>query len=209
VQDLKALWKWWQRLAGGDDLRDYFQTAQQVGGAIRLGKAGVAIGGCQHDLRYVASGIKYPEPAKRKQLGCNLGAQTTVSEAEVEDGEIRLVKLSQRDRLGHSAGDAANFVSLVGEDLFRQIRDHQIIFGNQHLEHAHSSGMATMSPAVVPKIEAQTGLGSVLFPGAAVEGHLRLGRRHVGRPVKKSLCNFDHIKKIAARTSQMRSDDLY
>jgi hypothetical protein len=31
VQDLKALWKWWQRLAGGDDLRDNFQTAQQVG----------------------------------------------------------------------------------------------------------------------------------------------------------------------------------
>jgi hypothetical protein len=99
VQDLKALWKWWQRLAGGDDLRDYFQTAQQVGGAIRLGKAGVAIGGCQHDLRYVASGIKYPEPAKRKQLGCNLGAQTTVSEAEVEDGEIRLVKRCRKLRI--------------------------------------------------------------------------------------------------------------
>jgi hypothetical protein len=41
-----------------------------------------------------------------------------LGEAKVEDGKIRLVMLSQGDRLGHRAGDAANFVPLIDEDLF-------------------------------------------------------------------------------------------
>jgi len=44
--------------------------------------------------------------------------------------------LRQGDRLGDRASDSANFVSRVNEDFFRQIGEHQVVFGNQDLEHA-------------------------------------------------------------------------
>jgi hypothetical protein len=115
---LKAFGKWRRRGARGDNLRNDFEAAQKVDGAIWLGETGVTVVGCQHDLRYIAGGIKHADPAKRQQLGCDIGAQTTIGEAEVEDGKIRLVMLRQGDRFGHRAGDAANFVPLVDENLF-------------------------------------------------------------------------------------------
>src|SRR5476651_1169052 len=43
--------------------------------------------------------------------------------------------LSQSDRLGHGAGDTAHLVTMLDENLFRHICDHQVVFGNQDLEH--------------------------------------------------------------------------
>jgi hypothetical protein len=56
------------------------------------------------------------------------GAETTVGEAEIEYGKIRLVKLSQGDSLRYRAGNAVNLVPPIGDHR-------QVVFGNQDLEH--------------------------------------------------------------------------
>jgi hypothetical protein len=43
--------------------------------------------------------------------------------------------LSQGNRLGHGAADAAHLVTVLDENLFRYIGNHQVVFGNQDLEH--------------------------------------------------------------------------
>ena len=135
-QHLEPARKRRRRRAGGDDLGDDFQTAQEIGGAVGLGEAGVAVGGCQHDLRDVAGGIEDAEPAKGAQLGGDLGAEPAVGEPQVDDGKVGLVTPAERDRLGDGAGDAAHLVTVLDEDLFGHIGDHQVVFGNQDLEHA-------------------------------------------------------------------------
>jgi hypothetical protein len=48
----------------------------------------------------------------------------------------RLVTLSERDRLGDSACDATHLVPSVDQQHLDHIGVHQVIFGNQDLEHA-------------------------------------------------------------------------
>ena len=43
------------------------------------------------------------------------------------------------DRFNDGAGDAAHLISVLDEDLFGQIGDHQVVLGNQDLQHMQSS----------------------------------------------------------------------
>jgi len=46
---------------------------------------------------------------------------------------------NEGDRFGDSACDATHLVPSVDQQYFDHIGDHQVIFGNQNLEHAQSS----------------------------------------------------------------------
>jgi hypothetical protein len=58
VQRLEADWKRGLRLAGGGDPGDDLEAANQIGGAVRFGKAGVTVRRGQSELRRVAGDIK-------------------------------------------------------------------------------------------------------------------------------------------------------
>jgi hypothetical protein len=70
-----------------------------------------------------------------------------------------------------------------------------------------SSGVATRSPAIAPN-EVQ-GLGRNFSWDAAVQKHnLLLSPTQVARSHEQSLCNFDHVEKIAAGDSDSEAEEI-
>ena len=130
------------RFAGGDDSGDNFQTAQEVGRAVGFGKAGVTVIGCQSDLRHVTSSIKDAGPAGGAKLRCDFGSEPAVCQPHIEDDQVRLEMLGERDRSFDGAGDAAYLVAVVNKELFHEIRHHEVVFNNQDLEHTLSFGLS-------------------------------------------------------------------
>jgi hypothetical protein len=47
----------------------------------------------------------------------------------------------QRNRFVDGAGDAAYLVTVFDKNLFREIREHEVVFDNQDLEHTLSSSL--------------------------------------------------------------------
>src|SRR6266705_4090914 len=117
-QHLESARKWLRRRAGGNDLGDDFQTAQEVSGAIGLGEAGVAVDDGHHGAGEIGGGIKDTERARAAQLGDDLRAEPAVGEPQIDDGKVRFVTLTERDGLGDGPSDAANLVSVLDEYLF-------------------------------------------------------------------------------------------
>jgi hypothetical protein len=99
------------------------------------------------------------------------------------EGAVRrslYVRKAETQRFSIAAGiDRSRYpgdvVPGLSENLLRQIGDHQIIFGDQYLEHAQSSGLANTSLAT---IHVKFGcLGSELDMGHSSETQPRLSER--------------------------------
>jgi hypothetical protein len=73
-------------------------------------------------------------------LSRDFRSESTVSQPEIEHDKVRLGVPCERERVGDGAGNAANLVTVPDKDLFRGIREHEIVFNYQDLEHAQSSG---------------------------------------------------------------------
>ncbi len=74
-------------------------------------------------------------------MSCDLGPEPTVGQPQIEDHKVRLGMPCLRNRVGDGARDAAYFVTVLDKDLFREIRQHEIVLDNQDLEHALSSSI--------------------------------------------------------------------
>ena len=72
-------------------------------------------------------------------MSCDFGPEPTVGQPQIEDDKVRLAMPCERDRVGDGAGDAAYLVTVLDKNLFREIRQHEVVFDNQDLEHAQSS----------------------------------------------------------------------
>jgi hypothetical protein len=72
-------------------------------------------------------------------LRCEFRSEPAVGQPQIQDHKVRPGTPRKRDRLGNGAGDAAYLVTMLDEDLFREIRQHEVVFNNQDLEHALSS----------------------------------------------------------------------
>jgi hypothetical protein len=93
---------------------------------------------------------------------------------------------------------------VLDENLFRYIGDHQVVFGNQDLEHTVlRPGDYLQSPR--KKDPERAGLGTYPRRCSSKAQPSTQSERQVVQPVKKSLCNFDHITKIVAGLSLRRS----
>jgi hypothetical protein len=71
-------------------------------------------------------------------LGGNLGAKLPIGQPQVDEGEVRLVTQAEHDPLGDGAGDSAHLVAALDQDLLDRIGDHQVVLGDQDLEHVPS-----------------------------------------------------------------------
>src|SRR5450755_5184958 len=74
-------------------------------------------------------------------LRCDLRSEPAIGQPQIEDDKVRPGTPCERDRLGNGAGDAAYLVTLLDKDLFREIRQHEVVLDNQDLEHALSSSI--------------------------------------------------------------------
>ena len=58
-----------------------------------------------------------------------------MAQPQIQQREIRLVKLAEGDAFRNCAGYAANLVAGIDERLFQHVGHHEIVFGNHDLEH--------------------------------------------------------------------------
>jgi len=116
------------------------ESAQEVSVAVGLRDASVPVGGGQDDLGSITRRIQHAERPKATQLGCDLGTEAAIGEPYVDDGKIGFVMPNERDRVSNGAGDAADIVAILDENVFDHVRDLQIILGNYYFEQANLLG---------------------------------------------------------------------
>jgi hypothetical protein len=135
---MKAARKGWQSRPGSHNAGNKLKTADEIHSTIGFGEAGVPVGGGQNDLRCVACGIKDTQPHERAQLRGNLGTKFAIREPEIQERKIRLMTPREVYRFSNRARDAANVVTLFGQDVFCHVSDHEIVFNDQNFKHTQS-----------------------------------------------------------------------
>ncbi|MEI9981751.1 MAG: hypothetical protein WDN69_00085 [Aliidongia sp.] len=112
LQDLKVAGEGRHRRAGRRNIGNDLKAAQEFGAVIRFGKAGVAIGGRKGDLHHVAGRVQHAKAVLMAQFGGNLGAEFSIGQPQIDEGEIRLMAMTESDRFGDGARDAAHVVAM-------------------------------------------------------------------------------------------------
>jgi hypothetical protein len=135
-QHLESVRKRLRNRSSCGHVSDDFQTAQQVVGDVGFGEAAMAVDGGQMDLRSVPRGVKDSEMGQPAQSGGDLGAETTIGEPQVKDGEVGFVALTEFNPLGNGPSDATHLVAVFDKYLFDHVGYHQVVFGDQNLQHA-------------------------------------------------------------------------
>src|SRR5579859_738783 len=141
MQHLEAARKGRHCRAGGQQLGDDLQPTQKIGAAVGFGEASMAVDG-GHNLRHVAGGIEHTKTTEAAQSGGDLGPELTIGEPQVDDGKVRLVTKAELDRLGDRTGNAAHLIAMRDQRFFGHVGNHEVVFGDQDLEHAPSSSSA-------------------------------------------------------------------
>lgn len=156
-----------------DDLGNEFQSPQKVGITIRLDETRVALAGGQNHLSLVAGRVKDANSAERRQLFGNVCAKTAIGEAHIDKGEVGLVMRAENDSLGDRSGNPAHFVTVLNKDFFGHIRDHKIVFDNQHLGHLAPSSNRSREARERKAVFHVLGLAMRLWrPGTLLEPQL-------------------------------------
>jgi hypothetical protein len=124
-----------RRLAGADHLGDDFQSAHNIHGAVRLAKAGFAIGLGQPHLSRISRCVEDTQAAVPIEAGGNIGADAPVGQPQIQDREIRSVTLAEFDRLVDGPSDTAHLVPISDEHILKHVGHDEIIFGYHDFKH--------------------------------------------------------------------------
>lgn len=131
----KAGWEGLFSLAGCDQSGNDFKAADQVSNSIGLWKTGMAVSGCQSNVGDIAGGVNNTQFIQATQLSSDLCPKAALGESHVDNCQIWPMSKAENHGLSNRAGNTADLISTIEENLFDHIGDHKIVFNNQNFSH--------------------------------------------------------------------------
>jgi len=120
AEQLESRWKRRRGIGSVDDLLDDLQSGYEIPERERLAQACLAVIRRQGYVIRAAGHVEDTEGALAAKPVRDRGAEAAIREVQIDDGEVGPARFAELDRFRHAAGNAANVVAVLDQD----IRDH-------------------------------------------------------------------------------------